>query len=98
MSENGQEEATENQICFDEVLDITLVFQYYEKFNQILNSHKTVTIDAEKVTKVDGAGLQLLATFIQSAQRLNVEVTWAGVSDDFKKSAALIGLSEQLGY
>jgi len=98
MSDNDQEKANDNTICFDGVLDITLVFQYYERFNEILNNHKSVVINAEKIEKVDGAGLQLLVTFIKSAKNLNLEVTWSGVSDDFKKSASLIGLSDSLGY
>jgi len=98
MSDSNPAEAVENTVCFDEVLDITLVFQYYERFNEILNNHKSITINAEKVEKVDGAGLQLMASFIKSAKSLNVDVTWSGVSENFKKSASLIGLSTSLGY
>ena len=93
-----EQKVPENLICFDEVLDITLVFQYYERFNEILNKQKSIVLNAEKIEKVDGAGLQLIATFIKSAETLNVQVTWSGISDAFKKNASLIGLSSSLGY
>jgi len=99
MSDAVQEpNSQEDIICFDEILDITLVFQYYERFNQVLNNQKTIVLNADKVEKVDGAGLQLIATFIKSAESLNVQVTWSGVSEAFKKNASLIGLSSSLGY
>jgi len=94
----SEEVLQSNEIIFNEVLDITQVMEYYEQFNRLLNSHKEITLNAEKVERVDGAALQLLLAFVKEAAKLNVSVVWSGVSGSFVTCARYIALEDELGY
>ncbi|MFK5986639.1 MAG: STAS domain-containing protein [Pseudomonadota bacterium] len=92
MSDNQQT----SKINFEEVLDITMVFQYHEQLNQLLNEKKKICLNAENIERVDGAGLQLIVAFILSAEKLNLQISWSGVSQAFKDSAKILGVTENL--
>ncbi len=97
MSANTASDNEEiSEITFDEILDITVVFQYHEKLNQLLNEQKIIHLNAEKIERIDGAGLQLLIAFIVSAEKLNLQVSWSGVSQSFKDGANILGVTESL--
>ena len=92
MSDN--EQITE--IVFDEIMDISMVLQYQEQLSQYLHEQKNISLNAEKIERIDGAGLQLIVAFIIAAGKLNLQVSWKGVSDIFKKNASILGVTEQL--
>lgn len=96
MSENVDE--TVGSITFDDTLDITLAASYHEQLNQLLNQYKTITLNAENVERIDGAGLQLLAAFMKSAASLHISVEWQACSELVKKQANLLGLTGSLGF
>ncbi|MFK5894262.1 MAG: STAS domain-containing protein [Pseudomonadota bacterium] len=85
-----------SEIIFDEVLDITMALQYHEQLNQLLNDQKQITLNAEKIERIDGAGLQLIVAFVIAADKLNMKVTWTGVSEIFKKNANILGVTDIL--
>ncbi len=83
---------------FDAELDITGVLPVHEKLNELLNHQKQFVLNAENVTKIDGAGLQLIAAFVLAANKLNLQVSWTGVSEIFEKNAQILGLTEILAF
>ena len=102
MSE--QEQAVESptdtdntEVIFDETMDITMVLTYHEKLNELLNNKKKIHFNAEKVNRIDGAGIQLLVAFFIAAEKLNLDIAWTGVSEEFEKNVKILGLSEQIG-
>ncbi len=90
------EEITEGRIIFNDTLDITMAASYFERFSQLLNEQKTITLNGENIERVDGAGLQLLAALFKSAEFLQINITWQGCSDTLKRSAELSGLTGSL--
>lgn len=93
MSSNEQE----SKIVFEEIFDITVVLQYQEQLNQVLNKKKQIILNAENIEKVDGAALQLLLAFFLTANKLNLQISWVGTSELFCKNVGILGISEQLG-
>jgi len=102
MSENAQSDDQEGGsngiMVFDGLLDITMVAKYYEQLNELLNDQKMITLNMENVERVDGAGLQLILAFLKEAEKLNLEVSWSGVSEVFDSAAKTIALNEGLNY
>ena len=96
MSDNGANNTQVHEFLFDEVLDITMARQYYEQLNQYLNDNKKMVLNAEKIERIDGAGLQLIVAFIKEAKKLNLQISWTGVSKAFKKNAEILGVCDKL--
>jgi ABC-type transporter Mla MlaB component len=94
MSDSKQE----SEIIFGEIFDITMALQYHEQLNELLNDQKQISLNAEKVEKVDGAGLQILLAFFIVAEKLNLQVVWTGASEIFLKNAEVLGISEKIGF
>jgi ABC-type transporter Mla MlaB component len=53
-------------------------------------------IDGAEVTQVDGAGLQLLLSLVQTIEARGASVRWTGVSDTLLEGARTLGLVEAL--
>ena len=88
---------TENDVInIGEVLDITMAMEYYEQFNQMLNDHKSIILNIDKLERIDGAGLQLLMALVKEAGRTEVEVKWTGQSDALNRAADIIAVEEYL--
>lgn len=56
-----------------------------------------VELDARGVERVDTSVLQLLASFARDMREAGRAVTWAGGSQEFNRSARLLGLAPKLG-
>jgi anti-anti-sigma regulatory factor len=95
-NESGFDKKQVHEIVFDEILDITMVLQYHEKLNQCLKDKKQIILNAEKIERIDGAGLQLIVAFIMEAKKLNLQIAWAGISEVFKRNADILGVSDKL--
>jgi anti-anti-sigma regulatory factor len=93
MSDSDQE----SEVIFDEVFDITVALHYHEQLNELLNEQKQISLNADKVEKLDGAGLQLLSAFFIAAEKLNLQIVWTGASETFLKNAEVLGVSEKIG-
>ena len=57
-----------------------------------------MTLNAEKVERIDGAGLQLLVGVIKEAERVNLAIKWSGVSEVFDTAATTAALKDELKY
>ena len=68
---------------------------FHEMEALVLEAGCTI-IQASEVTRVDTAILQLLTSFIADMANVNINVEWAGVSDEFTESAKLLGLEQAL--
>ena len=62
-----------------------------------LASEGTLRLDASELTRVDTAGLQLLAAWILELGQRGRVAHWAGASEALRESARIAGLSAVLG-
>jgi len=97
-AQEEQENLNNGELIFDSLLDITMVSKYYELLNDLLNDPTELTLNAEKVERIDGAGLQLLVAFLKEAEKVNLAVTWTGVSEAFDTAATTAALKDDLKY
>lgn len=63
----------------------------------LLTAGSALQIAANDVENVDCAGVQLLASFAQSAHDANVSLSWVEPSSGLKQAAADLGLSAVVG-
>lgn len=52
-----------------------------------------VVLDGSAVERADGAGLQLLLAFFESAREQGATVSWQSASDPLRENARLLGMS-----
>ncbi|MBF0266211.1 MAG: STAS domain-containing protein [Gammaproteobacteria bacterium] len=97
-AQEGQNSLDNGELIFDSLLDITMVAKYYEILNELLNDPTELALNAEKVERIDGAGLQLLVSFIKEAEKVNLPVKWSGVSQVFDTAAKTAALENDLKY
>lgn len=69
----------------------------YERLNEALNHGQAITLDADRLDQVDGAGAQLLLAFCRAAHERGLDLAWRGVSPALNDVAQLLGLSDLLG-
>jgi len=77
-------------------LDISMVKAFRESLMQAISLGKPIILDAEHVENADGAALQLLYAFFHEAKVKELELSWNEPSGAIKRSATLLGLSDQL--
>ena len=70
---------------------------FHQELNKALENNQSVDVDASEVTQTDTAGLQLLYAFAQKAKNHGLGFKWIKVSDDFRETAELLGMSDSLG-
>lgn len=63
-----------------------------ERFSTELADTEALTVDLSQVTTVDGAGLQLLASFLLAARQRQKPVQINGISEELAKALRLFGL------
>ena len=69
---------------------------FYQQLNNALENKESIEVDASQVTQTDTAGLQMLYAFAQKAKECGLDFKWKEVSDDFMKTAELLGMSDCL--
>lgn len=80
-----------------ETLDISRVSEFYAELKMVLDENQPVDLDCSKIERVDTAGLQLLTVFSQKLKSNSLDLSWIEPSDVLKRSAQLLGLTEELG-
>lgn len=55
-----------------------------------------VAINAQRLDRIDAAGVQLICVLALSAKRDQVQLDWCGVSDKFYEAVNLLGLQDSL--
>ena len=78
------------------VLNIAKAEALHAEFEGLEKNGRPLIINASDVSRVDTSILQLLVALFRSLAALHVEVKWAGISDEFKASAKLLGLEAEL--
>jgi anti-anti-sigma regulatory factor len=56
-----------------------------------------VAFEISRLSRIDGAGVQLLLAAVRDTRRGGGTVTWHGMSPALADAAALLGLTEELG-
>jgi len=87
------------QITCPPELDITQAERLHEAFRQLLDtavSDQPIFIDASRVTRADGAGLQLLCALFSAAEQRGIALSWAGASPAIGEAARLLGVEGHL--
>ncbi|MCP3671402.1 MAG: STAS domain-containing protein [Gammaproteobacteria bacterium] len=100
MSEDDMQEGfTPSSVELDlgEVLVISGLLELHEKAVAAIGSMAEITLDGSGIEQVDGVGLQLLVAVVKAASDKGLHVTWKGVSDTLRDSAAQLGLLQVLG-
>ena len=77
-------------------LTIAGVAELQRDMISILESGGPVVLQGGEIKQIDGAGLQLLAAFIQEAMESDVSIRWDGLSDTLRQNTRLLGLTEIL--
>ncbi len=69
---------------------------FHQQLNKALENKQSVDVDASQVTQTDTAGLQMLYAFAQKAKENGLDFKLKEVSDDFRATAELLGMSDCL--
>ncbi|TQV75335.1 STAS domain-containing protein [Aliikangiella marina] len=83
-------------ISLGEALDIAHVGKLKPRLTNCLAKNLPVQIAADKIEKVDSAGLQLMCCFIREVENKGNPVTWTKTSDSIFTIAELLGLTNSL--
>ena len=89
----------DGEICrltLPSTLTIAEVSSFAANFAEHDGEPKILKIDASIVTQIDLAGLQMLLAIINEAGERGCSVSWPGITDHVRDSAALAGLLDKL--
>ncbi len=89
----------DNTLTFecDAVMDIAAVADLKSQLQALLAGEEGIVLDGDNVERIDGAALQLLASFYREASRLGTPPRWQGASEALTQAATLLGLSTHIG-
>ncbi|WP_295899093.1 STAS domain-containing protein [uncultured Vibrio sp.] len=76
-----------------ESLEISTVMDAKVQYSEWLKQSSSLRIDASQVSRVDAAGLQLLASLFISAKQLNLEVELSDPSSVLSEALNTLGLA-----
>lgn len=79
-----------------ENLTIATAELLHQQLEPVVEKHQDVILNAEHVSRVDTAGLQLLYAFFTEQQQHQLGVNWQSVPAALSDGAHLLGLSEAL--
>lgn len=88
--------ATPLVVDLPENLTIATAELLHQQLEPIVEKHQDVILNAEHVSRVDTAGLQLLYAFFTEQQQHQLSVDWQSVPATLSDGASLLGLSEAL--
>ncbi|MCP3665394.1 MAG: STAS domain-containing protein [Gammaproteobacteria bacterium] len=88
-----QEIASENILNLGSALTIRDVVEWRDKMMQALDVPGGVKIDAGDLEQIDGAGLQLLVSFVKEADARSCDLVWLGASDNLRQGISILGLN-----
>ena len=83
-------------VKLDSQFDIRKLGSLNEKLQELINSEKTIKIDASEVVKIDAAAMQLLSSFKKTAEDKLIDVHFDNPNESFLKAASLMGLESIL--
>ena len=84
-------------VCLSDSLDIATIEPLYRVLETALAAKQSaLVLDAEQVSRIDAAALQLLAVFCREARTQGYSVRWKNPSSALLRSAEWIGLADWL--
>lgn len=86
-----------NRIELPAQLTIRESAAFKEALTALLGNHPLLVLDAQRLTLIDTAGLQLLAVFLNEARDRAVEVVWENQDEALYRAADLLGLRARIG-
>jgi anti-anti-sigma regulatory factor len=88
---------SEAAINLEGVVNIAKVESLHHEMDEIVKLATPTIINAEDVSRVDTAALQLFASFVSTMRGADVDVSWGGVSEELRAAAKLAGLEQAIG-
>jgi len=89
-------DANKTVITCEPTVDINYASDLYEHLKVAINANHEVEINAGEITKIDTAILQVFLAFMLEAKTAGLVVNWVNVSETFRVSADLLGVSSEL--
>jgi anti-anti-sigma factor len=83
-------------LLLEKHLEMKNVQELAERFAAALAEATRVVLDGSVVSRIDGAGLQLLMAMVHTARQRGVEMAWRQPSATLREAAALLGLEAEL--
>ncbi len=81
------------QCQLDESLEISNVLNSKIEYQQWLDNHELLIIDASSVSRIDAAGLQMLASLFLTAKQTHTEIRLINVPDKLADGIELLALT-----
>ncbi|MBN7278621.1 STAS domain-containing protein [Vibrio cholerae] len=81
-------------LILNEVLDIAHVQECKQQFLSWISQEESIVIDCSAVSRVDAAGLQLLASLFITAQHNGQQIHFEQLSDVLAEGLALLGMTD----
>lgn len=97
MASQTEDVSSGSSFDLGESLTIMEVAEMHQRLIQLLDAGETIELSASDTENIDGAGLQLLATFIKDAKNRGIQINWGKSSDAVREAAGQVGLSVVLG-
>lgn len=88
---------TKTSFSLGDALHIETVSSLYDRLQKALKKSSVIEIKADKVTKVDSAGLQLIACLMAEVKAKDGRIVWKNPSACLLDTAKIIGLTVYLG-
>lgn len=79
-----------------EELDISAVAQLHQRICEAADGEQALTLDAGRLVRIDGAGIQLLTSVFIDARRRGYSVQWGATVEALHRGAELLGVTRQL--
>ena len=88
--------AGQTRVALDTTLGISEVRALYQQLGRVLSYQAPVVFAADKLERIDGAALQVLAAFCHNARQRGLAVQWRAPSIDLQQAAQWLGLESTL--
>ena len=88
----------ERKYVLDSVLVINNAATMYGQLNALLEANMDISIDASSVEMADTSIMQLLLAFVKKLQTNDLKVTWRNPSNELLSRAAMLDLTDELGF
>lgn len=85
-------------IDLPENMTIAKVHALHDEYEELLNGEniEEICLNADKVEKVDTAGMQLILSVVRAGAERQTKVEWKSPSNSFMDTANILGLTQAL--
>ncbi|MCW8888028.1 MAG: STAS domain-containing protein [Gammaproteobacteria bacterium] len=95
-SQSAQGSGNDSRIDLAGKVDIASASELKQELTEALNQGGAITFVATNVERADGAGLQLLTSFVRELDDNHRELIWEEPSEQLVSAANIVGLKEAL--